>query len=105
MSQLLHIRQLLENHAKTQPSNVKSFFKTGRGQYAAHDQFLGINVPTLHKVFQEFRTLSLQDMQELLASPINEERLLGLLILVNQYPKADLPLQQSIYQFYLDHLQ
>jgi 3-methyladenine DNA glycosylase AlkD len=104
MSQLLHIRQLLESHAKIQQGNVKSFFKTGVGQYAAHDQFLGVNVPTLRKVAKEFSTLSLQDIQGLLASPINEERLLGLLILVNQYQKADLPLKQSIYQFYLEHL-
>ncbi len=105
MSQLLHIRQLLESHAKIQQGNVKSFFKTGTGQYAAHDQFLGVNVPTLRKVSKEFSTLSLQDIQGLLASPINEERLLGLLILVTQYQKADVPLKQSIYQFYLDHLQ
>lgn len=105
MSQLLHIRQLLESHAKIQQGNVKSFFKTGAGQYAAHDQFLGVNVPTLRKITKEFAALSLQDIQGLLASPINEERLLGLLILVTQYQKADLLLKQSIYQFYLDHLQ
>jgi 3-methyladenine DNA glycosylase AlkD len=105
MSQLLHIRQLLASHAKIQQGNVKSFFKTGTGQYAAHDQFIGVNVPTLRKITKEFSTLSLQDIQGLLASLINEERLLGLLILVSQYQKADLPLKQSIYQFYLDHLQ
>ncbi len=105
MSQLLHIRQLLESHAKIKQGNVKSFFKTGVGQYAAQDQFLGVNVPTLRKIAKEFSTLSLQDIQGLLGSPINEERLLGLLILVNQYQKADLSVKQSIYQFYLDHLQ
>lgn len=105
MSQLLHIRQLLERHAKIQQGNVKSFFKTGEGQYAAHDQFLGVNVPTLRKIVKEFKSLPLQDIKGLLASSINEERLLGLLILVIQYQKAALPLKQSIYQFYLEHLQ
>lgn len=105
MQQLLAIRQLLESHARIQQANVTYFFKTGTGQYAAHDQFLGVKVPTLRKVSKEFATLSLPDIQVLLTSVINEERLLGLFILVNQYQKADSPLKQRIYQFYLDHLQ
>lgn len=105
MQQLLHVRQLLESHAKAQQGNFKSFFKTGVGQYAAQEHFLGVNVPTLRKVAKEFSTLLLPDIEGLLASSINEERLLGLLILVNQYQKADSSLKQSIYHFYLEHLQ
>jgi 3-methyladenine DNA glycosylase AlkD len=105
MNQLLPIRQLLESHAATQQISSKAFFKTGEGQYAAHDQFLGIKVPTLRTIAKEFAQLPTQGIKGLLASPYNEERLLGLFILVNQYQKGDLQLKESIYQFYLDHLQ
>lgn len=80
------------------------FFKTAPGEYAAHDKFLGITVPALRKISKEFSELSLSEIETLLASSFNEERLLALLILVNRYQKANRELKEECYQFYLNNL-
>lgn len=84
---------------------LAGFFKTGPGQYGEGDHFLGIVVPAVRELAKQFRLLPLADCDVLLASPYNEERLLALLILVGQYPKADTTTQDKVYQFYLAHRQ
>jgi len=80
------------------------FFKTNPGDYAAHDKFIGVSVPFLRKLAKEFYALPEQYLQELLESKINEERLLALLILVDQYQKGNEDLKESCYDFYLNNL-
>lgn len=77
------------------------FFKTGRGEYAEGDRFLGVRVPDLRRVAREFRSLSLDDLRELLGSKWHEERLLALVILTEQYPRASNPEREAIYRLYL----
>ena len=77
------------------------FFKTGLGEYAEGDRFLGIRVPDLRTVAREFRSLSLRDLQRLLASKWHEERLLALVILVDQYARASDTERDAIYRLYL----
>ena len=77
------------------------FFKTGPGQYAEGDRFLGIRVPDLRRVAGEFRSLSLRDLQRLLASKWHEERLLALVILVDQYERGSETERDAIYRLYL----
>lgn len=64
------------------------FFKTGPGEYAEGDQFIGAKVPEVRKVSVEFATLPLTEVEILAHSPIHEERLLGDLLLVNRFKKA-----------------
>jgi len=62
------------------------FFKTGPGEYAAGDKFIGITVPNIRSVAKQFyKQTSLADVQKLLNSPIYEYRLVGLIILTYQY--------------------
>jgi 3-methyladenine DNA glycosylase AlkD len=77
------------------------FFKTGPGEYAEGDRFLGLRVPDLRKVAGEFRSLSLSDLRELLASKWHEERLLALVILTRQYARASDSERDAIYRLYL----
>ena len=77
------------------------FFKTAPGEYGGGDRFLGIRVPNLRRVAREFRSLSLKDVEELLASKWHEERLLALVILVNQYARAADAEREAIYRLYL----
>ncbi len=81
------------------------FYKTSPGDYAEHDQFIGVSVPALRQIARQYKTLPLSAVQLLLESPINEERLLALLILVNRYQKENAQTKQEIYQFYLKNLQ
>ncbi len=80
------------------------FFKTGTGHYAEGDKFIGVTVPALRKIAKEFANLTFAELETVISSPINEERLLALIILANQYKKASAVLQNEIYQFYLSNL-
>src|SRR5438874_2611823 len=80
---------------------VLGFFKTGPGQYGEGDQFLGLRVPDLRTVAREYRSLPLADLRQLLKSKWHEERLLALVILVDQYIRGDAKLRGEIYKLYL----
>lgn len=91
--------------SSTIPEEKRSyFFKTDPESYAAHDQFLGVPVPTIRLIAKKFLDVSRTDIEQLLASPFNEERLLSLIILVHQYQKADTVNKDALYQFYMDNL-
>ena len=105
MNTINEIQTLLRKSTTTLPNKATAFFKTGSGSYAENDQFIGVNVPTIRIIAKKFATLSLEEIRNLLESPINEERLLALFILVDQYKKADTETQEKLYQFYLNNLQ
>ena len=78
------------------------FFKTGKGEYGYGDIFLGVTAPDLRRIAKKFRQeISLQELTELIRSPIHEVRLCALIILVNKYKKED---SDKIYRYYLKHL-
>lgn len=79
------------------------FFKTGPGQYGEGDTFIGVRVPTLRKLARECRDLPLVEVEALLHSPIHEERLLALLVLVLGVGKGDDAHRKAVYDFYLDN--
>jgi 3-methyladenine DNA glycosylase AlkD len=68
---------------------VSRFFKTGEGEYAEGDVFIGCTVPECRLVAKEFRALPLAQIEKLLASRIHEERLIALFIMVAQFERAD----------------
>lgn len=82
-------------------ASAERFFKTGPGQYAAGDRFLGIRVPALRKLAAKHRALSLRELSALLSSRWHEERLLALFILVWQFSRVEAGRRQAIYQLYL----
>ncbi|MCC7402790.1 MAG: DNA alkylation repair protein [Bdellovibrionales bacterium] len=78
------------------------FFKTGKGEYGYGDRFLGIRVPVLRKLAQEFTDLSLEQTRKLIRSKFHEERLTGLIILANKYQRASSDQERRIiYQAYV----
>jgi len=80
------------------------FFKTGPGQYGEGDVFLGITVPDQRKVAKKYLNLSFADIKKLLVNKIHEYRLVGLLILVENYKKTDEVVKKKIYDFYVLNL-
>ena len=77
------------------------FFKTGPGEYGEGDRFLGVTVPQLRVLARTHADLPLPRVVRLLQSPWHEERLLALLILVDQYARADEPARDAIHRAYL----
>lgn len=65
------------------------FFKTGPGQYGEGDKFLGIVVPDTRKIVKLYRGVSRTIVNNLLDSEWHEERLCGLLLLVDDYEQAE----------------
>ncbi|KIA90194.1 DNA alkylation repair protein [Kaistella jeonii] len=79
------------------------FFKTGKGEYADGDQFIGVTVPDQRKIAKNFENkISLQELEKLLSSPIHEHRHCALFILVSKFEKSkDLKEKKEIVEFYL----
>ena len=80
---------------------ARRFFKTGPGEYGEGDIFLGIRVPVLRKLAKNFRTISIEEAGQLLKSPIHEERLLSLFILIHIYSGGEGPVKRKVYDLYL----
>ncbi len=64
---------------------ARRYFKTGRGDYAEGDLFLGVSVPRLRALLPAAGNLSEAELEELLRSVWHEERLLALLSLVARF--------------------
>ncbi len=78
------------------------YFKTGKGQYAEGDVFLGgIDTPTLVKVIEKYKELPIADVQELLKSKYHEVRSAGRGILCRHFAKAKGKERENLYKFYL----
>jgi 3-methyladenine DNA glycosylase AlkD len=82
---------------------LQRFFKTGPGQYGAGDRFIGVKVPVIREVCRECRGVPLAEVQELLRSPIHEERALALFLLVDAFAAGDEAVRRRIYDLYLAH--
>jgi len=80
---------------------LRRFFKTGPGEYAEGDRFLGVMVPQIRQFVRQGDDLPLQEVERLVRSPFHEVRLLGLLMLVRRFRTADVGAQEAIYRLYL----
>ncbi|MEN9353698.1 MAG: hypothetical protein RL318_1023 [Fibrobacterota bacterium] len=72
----------------TRGALAERFFKTGPGQYAEGDRFLGIPVPELRRLVREHRSIPPEEASLLVRSPWNEERLCGLLLWMEAWKAA-----------------
>lgn len=98
----MEIRKKLRNLAnKKRAKLLQGFFKTGPGEYGEGDIFLGIQVPVLRNIAKEYRGIAPTAAVQLLKSPVHEERLLGLFLLVGAYAKGDDADKKKIYGMYL----
>jgi 3-methyladenine DNA glycosylase AlkD len=82
---------------------LQRFFKTGKGEYAEGDIFVGLRVPEIRQLAREYQMIPFAEVLRLLHSPIHEARLLALLILIELYRKGDATLQRQICNLYLQN--
>lgn len=98
------IKKQLKGLASPEKAKVlQGFFKTGPGEYGEGDVFLGITVPQLRQVARAWQGLTEVALLTLLHSTIHEERLLALLILVEQFQKSGPEQQKHIARLYLNN--
>src|SRR3989338_3998500 len=98
---LNQIKEDLQNLANPEKAKLLSrYFKTGKGEYAEGDVFLGITVPTQRSIAKKYFHLSIVDIKKLITSPIHEHRLTGLIILYGKFNQAGKKEQKEIYKFY-----
>jgi 3-methyladenine DNA glycosylase AlkD len=90
---------------KEQAAISQKFFKTGPGEYGEGDLFIGIRVPVLRKMAKEYFDLPNMELKSLLQSPVHEERLLALLIMVSKASGGTEDTKKSIYNLYLKNTQ
>lgn len=98
----------LRNHLEAVSNQEKArflqrFFKTGKGEYAEGDLFLGIVVPVQRKIARQYKYLSFSELKRLIHSRYHEERLITLLILIEKFRKSDEIERSRIVKFYLDN--
>lgn len=103
MSQIDSIRETLKSAVTLTPKEATRFFKTEKGAYAENDIFIGVTIPNLRQTAKVFSTTSLDDIQKLITSPINEERFLALIMLVTQFQKS-VENRTKIYDFFMKNI-
>ena len=89
------------------PDNAKrvsGFFKTGPGEYAHGDVFLGVPVPAQRKIALRFRDMAQEEVTRLLRSPIHEHRMTALLLWTAQARKGSLEQRAAIAHAYRANL-
>ncbi|WP_319379785.1 DNA alkylation repair protein [Thiomicrorhabdus sp.] len=95
------IQELEQLGDETIAGHSRRYFKAGRGEYGEGDHFLGIRVPLLRKRVRACVELELSEVECLLQSSFHEVRLFALLLLVEQFKRADCAGKSAIYELYL----
>ena len=86
----------------TQARHLQRFFKTSKGEYGYGDVFLGITVPQIRKIANEYKDLTLPQIDKLMASKFHEVRFPGLVILTLQFKSSSESIvHKKIFDFYL----
>jgi 3-methyladenine DNA glycosylase AlkD len=83
---------------------LQRFFKTGPGEYGEGDRFLGLTVPQVRRLVRRFHPVEWAEFPPLLGSPFHEERLLGLLLLVERYRRGTPAERERTHRLYLKSL-
>jgi 3-methyladenine DNA glycosylase AlkD len=100
------IEKLRSISDKQKAKEMARYFKTGYGEYAENDVFLGIGMPDINKIAKQyFKAINLSQTALLLQSKYHEIRCVGVKILVNKMEKeTDEHKQNKILLCYLNNI-
>lgn len=81
---------------------LQYFFKTGKGQYAEGDKFLGVRNPSTRRAAKAFANLPVEEAAKTARSQWHELRLCSLLIMANKYQHKITPehAREDIFRIY-----
>jgi 3-methyladenine DNA glycosylase AlkD len=86
----------------TQARHLQRFFKSSKGEYGYGDVFLGVTVPQIRKIANEYKDLTLPQIDKLMASKFHEVRFCGLVILTLQFKSSSESIvHKKLFDFYL----
>lgn len=102
MSAARVIKAIQDEASPTQARHLQRFFKTSKGEYGYGDVFLGVTVPQIRKIANEYKDLTLPQIDILMASQFHEVRFSGLVILTLQFKSSSESIvHKKIFDFYL----
>ncbi len=102
MKASLALEELKGYGKKSRVSDLARFYKTGPGEYAEGDLFLGGTVPETRSVAKNYKDLSFDELDKLFKSPFHEARLCAAIILNLQFKAAkSSDARKKIFDFYL----
>ena len=102
MKASLALKELKGYGKKSRVSDLARFYKTGPGEYAEGDLFLGGTVPQTRSVAKNYKDLSFEELDKLFKSPFHEARLCAAIILNLQFKAAkSSDARKKIFDFYL----
>lgn len=97
----LDLQKELSRYKNAKRAKIRQrFFKTGKGEYAEGDKFLGLTVPQIRTIAKKYSYLTLSDIRKLLTSKIHEERQAALFILVDKFQKGENEIKKEIFDLY-----
>ena len=96
------LNAILSEKDDVKARNNMRFYKTGKGEYAEGDIFLGLTYPQNRTIAKRYyETLSIADLEDLLSSKYHEVRACTILAAVLKYAHGDTDEKKRIYDFYL----
>ena len=106
MSAARVIKAIQSLASPTQARHLQRFFKTSKGEYGYGDIFLGVTVPQIRRIANEYKDLTLPQIDKLIASKFHEVRFCGLVILTLQFKSSSESIvHKKIFDFYLKQVQ
>jgi 3-methyladenine DNA glycosylase AlkD len=98
------LRNRLAGMADEERARVSArYFKTGPGEYGEGDVFLGVSMPNLRSLAKDCEGADTYVIIGLLCSPVHEERMLALLVLVRRYASGGPEEKEAVFSLYLSH--
>jgi len=94
---------LIEQADPDRALGLQRFFKTGKGEYAAGDRFLGLTVPMTRSTAAAYTDLHLDELLFLLQDDWHEVRLASLILMTGLFNRSSSKQQQDILDAYLAH--
>ncbi len=105
ITDISNIKKSLYAYQDEYRANIsKRYFKTGPKEYGEGDIFIGVRVPIIRKIANQFQDIGFIELEELIYSEIHEERLLALIILVKKFNNKKVDLKKRVFDFYLKNI-